>query len=86
MAVALATESVEFLVGFTGSYAGAVIQYVIPVALVYRARRQVLEALGLGVKNQHASPFRHGAWLWFVLVWAGACVTLVTVNHIVVKA
>lgn len=86
VAVALATESVEFLVGFTGSYAGAVIQYVIPVALVHRARRQVLEALGLGVRNQHASPFRHGAWLWFVLLWAGACVTLVTVNHIVVKA
>ncbi|CAN8002684.1 unnamed protein product [Ixodes hexagonus] len=85
IAVALATESVEFLVGFTGSYAGAVIQYVIPVALVYRARRQVLEALGLGVRNQHASPFRHSAWLWFVLIWAGACVTLVTVNHIVVK-
>lgn len=83
--VALATESVEFLVGFTGSYAGAVIQYIIPVALVHRARKQVLEALGLGVKNQHASPFRHGAWLVFVLVWAVACVTLVTVNHILVR-
>lgn len=85
IAVALATESVEFLVGFTGSYAGAVIQYIIPVALVHRARKQVLEALGLGVKNQHASPFRHGAWLVFVLVWAVACVTLVTVNHILVR-
>lgn len=83
--VALATESVEFLVGFTGSYAGAVIQYIIPVALVHRARKQVLEALGLGVRNQHASPFRHGAWLIFVLVWAVACVTLVTVNHILVR-
>lgn len=86
IAVALATESVEFLVGFTGSYAGAFIQYIIPVALVHRARKQVLEALGLGVKNQHASPFRHGAWLVFVLVWAVACVTLVTVNHIVMQA
>uniref|UniRef100_A0A1E1X4U2 Putative amino acid transporter n=1 Tax=Amblyomma aureolatum TaxID=187763 RepID=A0A1E1X4U2_9ACAR len=85
IAVALATESVEFLVGFTGSYAGAFIQYIIPVALVHRARKQVLEALGLGVKNQHASPFRHGAWLVFVLVWAVACVTLVTVNHIVMR-
>uniref|UniRef100_A0A131XGX2 Putative amino acid transporter n=1 Tax=Hyalomma excavatum TaxID=257692 RepID=A0A131XGX2_9ACAR len=86
IAVALATESVEFLVGFTGSYAGAFIQYIIPVALVHRARKQVLEALGLGVKNQHASPFRHGAWLVFVLVWAVACVTLVTVNHIIIRA
>ncbi|XP_054923679.1 transmembrane protein 104 isoform X3 [Dermacentor andersoni] len=86
VAIALATESVEFLVGFTGSYAGAFIQYIIPVALVHRARKQVLEALGLGVKNQHASPFRHGAWLIFVLVWAVACVTLVTVNHIIIRA
>lgn len=86
IAVALATESVEFLVGFTGSYAGAFIQYIIPVALVHRARKQVLEALGLGVENQHASPFRHGAWLIFVLVWAVACVTLVTVNHIIIRA
>lgn len=86
IAVALATESVEFLVGFTGSYAGAFIQYIIPVALVHRARKQVLEALGLGVRNQHASPFRHGAWLIFVLVWAVACVTLVTVNHIIIRA
>lgn len=86
VAIALATESVEFLVGFTGSYAGAFIQYIIPVALVHRARKQVLEALGLGVKNQHASPFRHGAWLIFVLVWAVACVTLVTVNHIIILA
>lgn len=86
IAVALATESVEFLVGFTGSYAGAFIQYIIPVALVHQARKQVLEALGLGVENQHASPFRHGAWLIFVLVWAVACVTLVTVNHIIIRA
>lgn len=86
VAIALATESVEFLVGFTGSYAGAFIQYIIPVALVHRARKQVLEALGLGVKNQHASPFHHGAWLVFVLVWAVACVTLVTVNHIIILA
>lgn len=85
IAVALATESVEFLVGFTGSYAGAVIQYIIPAALVYRARRLVLDALGLGVKNQHASPFRHTAWLVFVLVWAVACVLFVTVNHIIVR-
>ncbi|KAL3202355.1 hypothetical protein MRX96_042520 [Rhipicephalus microplus] len=56
IAVALATESVEFLVGFTGSYAGAFIQYIIPVALVHQGKEAV------------------------------ACVTLVTVNHIIIRA
>uniref|UniRef100_A0A2R5L8M9 Putative amino acid transporter n=1 Tax=Ornithodoros turicata TaxID=34597 RepID=A0A2R5L8M9_9ACAR len=83
--VAFATENVEFLVGITGSYAGAVIQYIVPVALVYCARNQVFETLGLGVRNQHASVFRHSAWLVFVLLWAVTCVTFVTVNHFLSK-
>ena len=38
-AVAMVTNSLEFLVGITGSYAGAGIQYVVPAALVYYARQ-----------------------------------------------
>lgn len=85
IAVAAATENVEFLVGITGSYAGAFVQYVVPVALVHCARNQVFGTLGLGVRNQHASPFRHGAWLVFVLLWAATCVMFVTVNHLLSK-
>ena len=44
-------------VGITGSYAGAGIQYVVPAALVYQARRQTRAAIGVGVTNQHR-------WVW----------------------
>lgn len=37
--VAMTTNSLEFLVGITGSYAGAGIQYIVPAALVYYARK-----------------------------------------------
>jgi len=35
----MTTNSLEFLVGITGSYAGAGIQYIVPAALVYYARK-----------------------------------------------
>lgn len=80
--IALATNSLEFLVGVTGSYAGSLIQYVIPAALVYYSRKETNLALGLGVKNKHSSPFIHTFWVIFVLVWAVACLSFVTFNHI----
>lgn len=74
------TESLTSLVGFTGSYAGTGIQYLIPIALVYSARRTCTDLLGQGIINEYRSPFRHVGWLLFVLIWASACVILVTVN------
>ena len=68
--VAMATHSLEFLVGLTGSYAGAGIQYVVPAALVYHARQQTTQAIGVGVRNQHRSPFSSVYWVWFVQAWA----------------
>ncbi|XP_023213625.1 transmembrane protein 104-like isoform X2 [Centruroides sculpturatus] len=85
VAIALATEDLEILVGITGSYAGAIIQYIVPATLVYYARKDALTALGLGVKNKHMSPFHHTAWIIFVLVWSAACIIFVTVNHIITK-
>jgi len=79
--VAMATHSLEFLVGLTGSYAGAGIQYVVPAALVYHARQQTTQAIGVGVRNQHRSPFSSIYWVWFVQAWAATCVILVTWNH-----
>merc|ERR1712098_975206 len=67
--VAMATHSLEFLVGITGSYAGAGIQYVVPAALVYYARVEAGTALGVGVRNHHRSPFKAEAWVWFVMCW-----------------
>uniref|UniRef100_A0A1B0GCL1 Amino acid transporter transmembrane domain-containing protein n=1 Tax=Glossina morsitans morsitans TaxID=37546 RepID=A0A1B0GCL1_GLOMM len=74
------TESLTSLVAFTGSYAGAGIQYVIPVALVHYARTTCRELLGSGVVNQFESPFRSNYWLFFVLLWTATCVSLVTLN------
>jgi len=80
--VAMATHSLEFLVGITGSYAGAGIQYIVPAALVYYARQEAGAALGVGVRNHHKSPFKHWMWVIFVQMWAITCIVFVTWNHI----
>lgn len=83
MVVALITDEVEFLVGITGSYAGAGIQYVIPALLVYCARKQV-DSLFVE-RNIHSSPFMGKFWIVFVCAWAFVSIIFVTVNHIVEK-
>jgi len=86
ISVALVTNSLEFLVGITGSYAGAGIQYIVPALLVYFGRKVTRKAIGIGVKNQHESWFKSTAWIVFVQVWALGCVVLVTWNHIATRA
>lgn len=80
--VAMATHSLELLVGVTGSYAGTGIQYVVPAALVYFSRKKTREALGVGVQNPHLSPFRSIYWVVFVQMWAAMCLIFVTWNHL----
>ncbi|XP_011301373.1 transmembrane protein 104 homolog [Fopius arisanus] len=79
-AIAMATKDLSILVGITGSYAGAGIQYLIPTFLVYHARRRTNDVIGLGVKNKFSSPFRSNYWLIFVVLWAFACMIIVSVN------
>ncbi|XP_055922484.1 transmembrane protein 104 homolog [Eupeodes corollae] len=85
-AVTYFTESLTSLVGFTGSYAGTGIQYIIPVALVYFARRTCRDLLGLGLINEYRSPFRNSGWLIFVLIWSWTCMILVTINFFTFNA
>ncbi|UYV80168.1 TMEM104 [Cordylochernes scorpioides] len=80
--ICMVTNNLSMLVGYTGSYAGAGVQYVIPALLVYRARKDSLQLLGLGVHNKHASPFWHNGWIVFVLIWTVICIVLVTIHHI----
>ncbi|XP_063229523.1 transmembrane protein 104 homolog isoform X2 [Bacillus rossius redtenbacheri] len=80
--VATATTDLGVLVGVTGSYAGAAIQYIIPAALVHSARARTLQVIGMGVRNEFASPFRAKGWVVFVVLWAIACIVLVTVNFV----
>nr|CAD7430571.1 unnamed protein product [Timema monikensis] len=78
--IATTTENLEILVRVTGSYAGASIQYIIPALLVYYARQKTLQVIGMGVKNEFASPFHSCGWVWFVILWAIACSILVTIQ------
>ncbi|XP_072743135.1 transmembrane protein 104 homolog isoform X1 [Anoplolepis gracilipes] len=80
--IAMSTKDLSILVGITGSYAGAGIQYLIPTFLVYYARQKTKKVIGLGVVNKFASPFSGRCWLIFVVVWAIACMILVSVNFI----
>ncbi|XP_078692768.1 transmembrane protein 104-like isoform X4 [Branchiostoma floridae x Branchiostoma belcheri] len=86
IAVAFGTDDLEFLVGVTGSYAGAGIQYLIPAFLVYSARKEQRILFGPGSINKHTSPFRHTFWVYFVLIWGTLSVVFVTVNHILTKS
>lgn len=81
--VAIITNKVDALVGITGSYAGAGIQYFIPALLVLMARRELGELEESGNQQLHRSPFSHKAWVYIVLIWAGLCVIFVTANHII---
>ncbi|XP_072168071.1 transmembrane protein 104-like [Diadema setosum] len=83
LAIAFATTNVSLLVGITGSYAGAGIQYFIPVFLVYYARRKTERTMGKRwVQHQHMSPFRRKLWLVLIMAWAVICIIFVTVDHI----
>lgn len=81
--VSYSTDSVGSLVSFTGSYAGTGIQYIIPIALVFSARRTCTNLLGLGIINEYRSPFSNTFWLIGVLLWALTCVVLVTLNFLI---
>uniref|UniRef100_H2Z3V4 Amino acid transporter transmembrane domain-containing protein n=1 Tax=Ciona savignyi TaxID=51511 RepID=H2Z3V4_CIOSA len=82
--VAFITNDLTTLVGVTGSYAGAGVQYVIPAFLVMIARREATRYHGIAVvnKNRHRSPFSRRLWVLVVIVWAIVCLIFVTVNHI----
>ncbi|XP_071960560.1 transmembrane protein 104-like isoform X2 [Antedon mediterranea] len=85
VAVAYGTIDVEFLVSFTGSYAGATIQYVFPSLLVYYCRKKTKRYLGDQKYHQHTSPFKNFLWIVFVNIWCIVCIALVTYYHITRK-
>lgn len=78
--VALSTHNLSSLVEFTGSYAGVIIQYVIPALLVYCARKSCRRDLGTVSANKYASPFKNNIWIIFVLCWSIVCIVFVSVH------
>ncbi|CAH0546275.1 unnamed protein product [Brassicogethes aeneus] len=77
--VALCTHNLKRLVEITGTYAGVIVQYIIPAALVFYARRQCFRDFGYN-KHKYASPFRNKFWLLFIICWAIVCIIFVTVD------
>ena len=65
----MVTLFLEVLVGITGNYARAGIQYVVPTALVYYAKLEAGAALVLVVRNHHKSPFSSSLWVWVVMAY-----------------
>ena len=82
--IAFVTFDVEMLVSVTGSYAGSIIQYIIPVALVYYGRNKVVYMLG-SYRNKHQSFFKHSLWILFIVIWYCICLIFVTVYHMLTK-
>lgn len=82
VAVAFATDNLEFLVGITGSYAGVGVQYVVPAMLVWCGRHKLFARIG-HYNNHHRSVFSGKVWIVIVCVWAVASWIMVTVNNIV---
>uniref|UniRef100_A0AAV1T5E8 Amino acid transporter transmembrane domain-containing protein n=1 Tax=Peronospora matthiolae TaxID=2874970 RepID=A0AAV1T5E8_9STRA len=97
LVVAFFTEDVSMLVGFTGTYAGLGIQWLVPTCLVYCLRNRLAvewqqqhpmegelsptSEATPGPKNRYASPFVHDAWLYVVLGFSLVSVVLVTITH-----
>jgi hypothetical protein len=82
--VAFSTHNLRSLVAFTGSYAGVLIQYIIPACLVYFARQHCTRNIG-NYDNKYASPFKHVFWFMFVIGWSIFCVIFVTANFIMLE-
>mmetsp|Transcript_16118 Transcript_16118/g.33213 ORF Transcript_16118/g.33213 Transcript_16118/m.33213 type:complete len:386 (+) Transcript_16118:375-1532(+) len=73
---------VDVLVSLTGSYAGLFIEFVIPVTLVYFARKEMKEKYP-GEPNPYKSPFQNIAWLIGILIVAGLSLIVVTLQNVV---
>lgn len=82
VSVAYITQDVTELVGYTGSYAGVCIQYVVPAFLVYYCRKETKNYFGTRCVNMHASPFKGVFWVILVQLWAFTCLVFVSSDHI----
>ncbi|XP_065899907.1 transmembrane protein 104-like isoform X2 [Dysidea avara] len=81
IAIAYGTTNVEILVSLTGSFPGVGVQYVIPVALAYFARRKFYKQFH-SYKNKHKSPISFVFVFVAILVWAAASIIMIIVDDI----
>lgn len=71
--VAFLTNDLTALVGYTGSYAGSAVQYVIPACLVLMARKQAVSVLGVTMATKNS----HRYFVYLFLTWHGHVVTVI---------
>ena len=76
------TNDVSTLVGITGAFAGAGIQYLLPAFLVWKARKHLDGIFGPTVKNKYSSPFKGTCWIWLTVSWCFLALIFVTWNLI----
>jgi len=81
VSIAYATYNVGDLVGYTGSYTGAIIQYLVPTFMVFSARKQAVRTFG-SYENKYMSPFRHRFWIYVVVSWYVICFVFTTYYRI----
>lgn len=83
--ISLITHDLQLLVGFTGSYAGVAIQYVVPSCLIYFGRKEAIRVFreNFQLKHSYTSPFKNKFWVFFVLFWANISIIFVTADHII---
>jgi len=81
VAIAFATTDVEALVSWTGSFPGVGVQYVIPVALAYCARKKFYKQFQ-SYNNKHKSWIGGVVMFVLVLIWAFASVIMIVTDHI----
>lgn len=82
-AIAYATQDVSILVGFTGSYAGLLIMFLIPVLLNFFSRRTISKLVPDHAKlNPHRTFFGNWIYLIFICLWSAVALLLVSFNHI----
>ena len=81
VAIAFATTNVEALVSWTGSLPGVGVQYVIPVALVYCARRKFYKQFQ-SYNNKHKSWIGGVVIFVIVLIWALASIIMIITDRI----
>ena len=81
IAIAFATTNVEALVSYTGSFPGVGVQYIIPVALVFFARRKFHKQFQ-SYNNKHKSWIGGIVMFAIVLIWAMASNIMIVVDHV----
>ena len=82
--IAFLMHDVTGLVRYTGTYAGTIIQYVVPTLLVCFARRTVANIYGEEMVrvNPRRSPFGSPFWIGFILMWYAVSVLVVTYDNV----